>query len=32
VAPFDAAIASMQQDGYLEHLNVKWFFLYNPSR
>ncbi|MCL4827011.1 MAG: transporter substrate-binding domain-containing protein [Caldilinea sp.] len=32
VAPFDAAIDSMQQDGYLNHLNVKWFFLYDPNR
>ena len=29
--PFNAAIASMQADGYDEHLNVKWFFLYDPN-
>ena len=27
VAPIDAAIASLQQDGYFDHLNSKWFFL-----
>ena len=32
VEPINAAIASMQQDGYAEHLNTKWFFLYDPSR
>ncbi|MFO7632165.1 MAG: transporter substrate-binding domain-containing protein, partial [Caldilinea sp.] len=32
VAPFDAAIDSMQQDGYLDHLNTKWFFLYDSNR
>jgi polar amino acid transport system substrate-binding protein len=31
VQPFDAAIASMKQDGYLESLNTKWFFLYQPG-
>ena len=29
--PFNAAIASMQADGYDEHLKVKWFFLYDPN-
>lgn len=32
VAPFNAAIESMQQDGYMEELNTKWFFLYDPSQ
>ncbi|MBK8795963.1 MAG: transporter substrate-binding domain-containing protein [Anaerolineales bacterium] len=32
VAPFNAAIESMQQDGYLDELNTKWFFLYDPSQ
>jgi ABC-type amino acid transport substrate-binding protein len=32
VAPFDAAIDAMQQDGFAEHLNTKWFFLYDPNR
>ncbi len=31
VAPIDAAIASLQQDGYFDHLNSKWFFFYNPN-
>ncbi len=31
VAPFNAAIDSMRQDGYLDHLNTKWFFLYDPN-
>ena len=30
--PRHAAIASMQQDGYAEHLNTKWFFLYDPAQ
>jgi len=32
VAPINEAIASMQQDGYAEHLNTKWFFLFDPAR
>ena len=32
VAGLDAAIDSMLQDGYAEHLNTKWFFLYDPNR
>jgi ABC-type amino acid transport substrate-binding protein len=31
VAPFDAAIETMKQDGFLEHLNTRWFFLYDPA-
>jgi ABC-type amino acid transport substrate-binding protein len=31
VAPFNAAIASMQEDGFLDHLNTRWFFLYDPT-
>jgi polar amino acid transport system substrate-binding protein len=31
VQPFNAAIASMREDGTLGHLNLKWFFLYNPA-
>ena len=31
VGPFNQAIASMQEDGFLEHLNSRWFFLYEPS-
>jgi ABC-type amino acid transport substrate-binding protein len=30
--PFNGAIDSMVQDGYLEHLNFKWFFLYNAAQ
>ncbi len=31
VAPFNAAIKTMSQDGFLEHLNTRWFFLYDPT-
>jgi polar amino acid transport system substrate-binding protein len=31
VEPFNEAIATMQQDGFLDHLNTRWFFLYDPS-
>ena len=31
VEPFDAAIETMVQDGFLEHLNTRWFFLYDPT-
>lgn len=29
VEPFNAAISAMKEDGFLEKLNVKWFFEYN---
>jgi len=29
VEPFNAAISSMKEDGYLDKLNTKWFFEYN---
>lgn len=32
VEPFNGAIATMQEDGYIDHLNYKWFFLYDPTR
>ena len=32
VAPFNAAIDSLKQDGYNDYLNTKWFFLYDPNR
>ena len=32
VEPFNAAIASMQEDGYGDYLNTKWFFLYDPTQ
>gem|GEM_PF-72278 len=31
VEAFNAAIETMQEDGYLEYLNNRWFFLYEPS-
>ncbi|MCP4166128.1 MAG: transporter substrate-binding domain-containing protein [Chloroflexi bacterium] len=31
VAPFNAAINSMKDDGYLDYLNNTWFFLFDPS-
>jgi polar amino acid transport system substrate-binding protein len=31
VAPFNAAIAQMKADGYLDHLNTRWFFMYDPG-
>ncbi len=31
VAPFNAAIATMKQDGFAEHLNTRWFFLYDAT-
>jgi ABC-type amino acid transport substrate-binding protein len=31
VAPFDAAIQSMQKDGFTDYLNNRWFFLYDPN-
>ncbi len=32
VAPFNAAIATMKEDGFTSYLDNKWFFLYDPSR
>jgi len=32
VAPFNAAIASMIEDAYVDHLNRKWFFLYSAGQ
>jgi polar amino acid transport system substrate-binding protein len=31
VEPFDLAIGTMSQDGFLDHLNNRWFFLYDPA-
>jgi ABC-type amino acid transport substrate-binding protein len=31
VKPFNAAIATMKKDGFLEHLNNRWFFLYDAN-
>jgi polar amino acid transport system substrate-binding protein len=30
-ASFDQAISSMNQDGFLDHLSNRWFFLFNAS-
>lgn len=32
VEPVNAAIATMQEDGFTSHLDNKWFFLYDPNR
>jgi polar amino acid transport system substrate-binding protein len=31
VGPFNAAIESMIEDGYIDHLNTVWFYLYDPG-
>jgi len=31
VAPFNAAIKTMDEDGFLNHLNTRWFFMYDPT-
>ena len=31
VKPFNAAIAQMKADGYLDYLNNRWFFLTDPN-
>ena len=31
VASFNTALKTMEEDGYLDHLNTKWFFLYDPG-
>ncbi|HOV95068.1 MAG TPA: hypothetical protein PLT87_09325 [Spirochaetales bacterium] len=30
VAPFNAAIAVLKAEGFLDKLNTKWFFEYKP--
>jgi len=32
VEPFNAAIASMHEDGYFDFLNTRWFFLYEAGQ
>jgi ABC-type amino acid transport substrate-binding protein len=32
VAPVNQALAAMKADGYLDYLNNKWFFLFDPSQ
>jgi polar amino acid transport system substrate-binding protein len=31
VQPFNAAIATLKQDGFIDHLHTRWFFLYDPT-
>ena len=31
VKPFNAAIATMKKDGFLEHLNTRWFYMYDAN-
>jgi polar amino acid transport system substrate-binding protein len=31
VDPVNKALKTMQEDGFLEHLNTRWFFMYDPS-
>jgi polar amino acid transport system substrate-binding protein len=31
VAPFNAALETMKKDGFVDHLNSRWFFLYDPT-
>jgi len=31
IEAFNAAIQTMKDDGYLDYLNTRWFFLYDPS-
>jgi polar amino acid transport system substrate-binding protein len=31
VEPFNAVLATMKEDGFLEYLNTRWFFLYDPT-
>jgi polar amino acid transport system substrate-binding protein len=31
VAPFNAALNTMKQDGFVDHLNTRWFFMYDPT-
>ena len=31
VKPFNAAIVSMKEDGFVDHLNNRWFFLYDAN-
>jgi polar amino acid transport system substrate-binding protein len=31
VVPFNAAIQSMKEDGFLDQLNTRWFFEYDPT-
>ena len=30
VLPFHAATDALKKDGFLDHLDTRWFFLYDP--
>ena len=30
--PFNEAIQTMKDDGFIDHLNTRWFFLYDPTQ
>jgi ABC-type amino acid transport substrate-binding protein len=32
VPQFDAAIQTMKTDGFFDHLNTRWFYLYDPTQ
>ena len=32
VEPFNQAIQTMKDDGFIDHLNTRWFFLYDPTQ
>jgi polar amino acid transport system substrate-binding protein len=32
VEPFNQAIQTMKEDGFIDHLNTRWFFLYDPTQ
>jgi polar amino acid transport system substrate-binding protein len=31
VAPFNAALTTIKADGFADHLNARWFFMYDPT-
>ena len=31
VAPFNAAVATMKTDGFMDYLDTRWFFMYDPA-
>jgi ABC-type amino acid transport substrate-binding protein len=31
VAPFNAALETMKKDGFVDYLNTRWFFMYDPT-
>jgi polar amino acid transport system substrate-binding protein len=32
VGQFNAVLQTMKEDGFLDHLNTRWFFLYDPTQ